>query len=62
MAKHSSSIDDIAERYGISYTTVWRIIKRGELKAVKIGRATRILPQDEDAWVSSLKPMGRTAA
>lgn len=32
-----------AEEYsGLSHTTLWRCIKRGEIKAARIGRAVRI--------------------
>ena len=32
----------IAERFGVSVSTVYRLIQSGRLRAVKIGRAVRV--------------------
>lgn len=42
MAKKSYHIDEVAEAYEVSRKTVEREIKRGELEAIRIGRALRI--------------------
>jgi hypothetical protein len=39
--------------YKISRTTAYEEIKAGRLKIRKIGRATRIAPEDAEAWFAS---------
>ena len=48
------SIKSVAERYSISTQTVYREIKRGRLKAKKLGKRTIITEEAEQAWVDSL--------
>ncbi len=36
------SISEVAEHYGIATRTVWRMIARGELRAHRIGKTTRV--------------------
>lgn len=39
---HYMSIDEVAQHYGVSRDTVRRLIRRGELDAIRIGRLLRI--------------------
>lgn len=41
-----SSVPKVAELLGVSKQTVYRLIDRGELRAVHVGRAVRILKTD----------------
>jgi len=41
-------------RGGISRTKLYELIGAGELKAIKIGRSTRIVASDLRDWVASL--------
>lgn len=50
------SIEDAAESAGIGRTTLYALIKAGELKARKVGRRTIILPADLDAFLNALAP------
>lgn len=43
------TITDVAQMLHLSTTTIWRHVRRGELKAVKIGRSYRIRRSDLDA-------------
>lgn len=49
------SIEETAQAFGIGRTNVFRLIKEGQLKAVKIGRRT-VIPTDEvQAFMARLK-------
>ena len=50
----ASSILDFRARYGLGHATVYRLIADGRLRAVKLGRRTLILAEDEAAWLKSL--------
>jgi excisionase family DNA binding protein len=45
-------IDDFAQCFGISRRTVWELIARGEIEALKIGRRTLITAESAEAWRS----------
>jgi excisionase family DNA binding protein len=45
------SIDELAERWGVSTRTVQRQIKSGALRAYRIGRLVRISPADADDFL-----------
>ena len=47
------SIRDVAARFGVSYNTVHRMIERGELRPIKLGRCTRIPTAQIDAILAS---------
>jgi excisionase family DNA binding protein len=52
--KGASSVLDFRARYGLGHATVYRLIADGHLRAVKLGRRTLILAEDEAAWRKSL--------
>lgn len=37
------SLDEVAYRLGVSRTTLWRLVKQGELETVRIGSRTFVL-------------------
>lgn len=41
--------------YSISVTHFYRLVKRGEIIVIKVGRATRIGVDDAEAWAASLR-------
>ncbi|GAB5486834.1 MAG: hypothetical protein Pars2KO_04040 [Parasphingorhabdus sp.] len=43
-----------SEEYGISISSIYREVESGRLKMLKIGRASRIVKDDMEAWMSSL--------
>ena len=43
------TITEVAHMLNLSTTTIWRHVRRGDLKAVKIGRSYRIRRSDLDA-------------
>ena len=48
-------VREFAQDNGISEAKTWDMIAKGELKAVKVGSATRIRAQDAEAWRESLQ-------
>lgn len=58
------TITDVAEMLHLSTTTIWRHVRRGDLKAVKIGRSYRIRRSDLDALLADaeLKALAPTPA
>ena len=36
------SLKEVAEMLGVTYNTVWNLIKANKIKAVKVGRVLRI--------------------
>jgi excisionase family DNA binding protein len=48
------SIREFCARYGICRDTFYRELKRGRLRAMKLGRKTIVLRADADTWAASL--------
>ena len=44
------SIRQTADLLGVHYNTVYRMVRRGELEAVKVGRIIRIADEDIEEW------------
>ena len=55
---HSRGIRDFACAHGLSVPTVYRMIERGELVALKAGRRSIITSHDESLWLASLPHVG----
>ncbi|PWT86821.1 MAG: hypothetical protein C5B58_00780 [Acidobacteria bacterium] len=52
-ASNLHSIDELAERWGVSTRTLQRQIKSGALRAHRIGRLVRISDDDAEAFLSN---------
>lgn len=48
------SISEFRARFGIGATLTYELLKTGKLRAVKIGRCTRISLESAEAWAKSL--------
>jgi len=48
------SLKEVAEMLGVTYNTVWNLIKAGRIASVKVGRSLRI----EQSEVDRLKREG----
>ena len=46
------SIKEVAEQLGVERTTVWRLINRGELKALRVLSTYRVSPADLAAYIA----------
>ena len=44
------SIRETADLLGVHYNTVYRMVRRGELEAYKVGRIIRISDEDIEEW------------
>jgi len=49
------TVDEAARRLSIAHSTLYPLIRRGELASVRIGRSRRIAVQDLDDFVSRLR-------
>jgi excisionase family DNA binding protein len=49
--------DVVQKRLQVSRTTLWQLRRRGELKAVAIGRAVRFRESDVDALLNKRTPV-----
>lgn len=47
------SVDDVAQRLGVSRLTIYRRIRRGELPASPVGRTWRIRVSDVDGYLDA---------
>lgn len=45
--------DELAERWGLNRATVYRLVQRGELPALRIGGSIRIDPREAEKWLYS---------
>jgi excisionase family DNA binding protein len=43
---------EVADHLRVSSMTVYRLIKSGELRAVRVGKAYRLLEDDVDAYIA----------
>lgn len=55
------TLGEFAARFALSRPTIYRLVERGELRLVKIGRASRIRREDAEAWAARLPSVGRAA-
>ena len=59
------SVEELARRFGVNATTVYRLTKRGRLPGFKIGNQWRFSPAMLERWItdqltgSPRKPSGR---
>jgi excisionase family DNA binding protein len=44
------TLDDVAARWGVSPRTVQRLVRRGALRCLRIGRQMRFRPEDIAAY------------
>lgn len=48
-------VDEFCQAYRLSRPTLYRLVARGEIRLVKIGRASRIRREDAERWAASLR-------
>ncbi len=44
------TVAEVAQRWRVCGKTVWRLLRRGKLRAVKVGRATRIRESEVERY------------
>jgi excisionase family DNA binding protein len=47
------TVGQVCAYLNVGKTTVYELMKKGELKAIKVGKATRFNPAQVLAWVGS---------
>ena len=45
--------DDVAEILNVSPSTAYRLMRRGEIPTIRMGRAVRVRPEDLEGFISS---------
>jgi excisionase family DNA binding protein len=50
------SVREVADALAVSRVTVWRLVRRGELRPVRVGRAVRFRPEDVERVVREGAP------
>jgi excisionase family DNA binding protein len=55
--KPAKSISQFGDDWGFGREKIYDLIASGQLRAVKVGKQTRILAADEAAFVASLPPL-----
>lgn len=48
------TLKQCSEEYGVSVSSIYREVSYGRLTLRKIGRASRILREDMEAWIEAL--------
>ena len=51
--KRLLTLEDACEQLQVSEATIRRLVKDGELRVVRIGRAIRVRPEDLDAFIQA---------
>jgi len=54
IAKETFTVRELCGRYGICRATFYAEVKRGRLRAIKLGKKTIVMRADADAWAASL--------
>lgn len=54
IAKETFTVRELCARYGICRATFYAEVKRGRLRAIKLGKKTIVMRADADAWAASL--------
>ena len=51
-AQRYLTVDEVAGRFGVNASTVYRLAQRGQLPAFKVGGQWRFHPEMLEAWVA----------
>ncbi len=60
-SRRAMSVRTVAQTIDAGESTVWKLIKQKRLRAVKMGRSTRVLPEALDAFIAGLPSIGEAA-
>jgi len=52
------TVEEVARRFGVNVTTVYRLVKRGKLPAFKIGSQWRFSEHRLEEWVADRERIG----
>jgi excisionase family DNA binding protein len=51
-------VRDVAQRLALPKSSVYMLIQRGDLPAVRFGKALRVMPQDLEVYVAASRLVG----
>jgi excisionase family DNA binding protein len=57
-SKEAFAVREFCDRYGICRDTFYSEVKRGRLRALKVGKKTLVLKSDAESWAKSLPELG----
>lgn len=52
------TVNEVAERFGVNVTTVYRLVKQGRLPAFKVGNQWRFSQDRLEEWVADRERIG----
>ncbi len=52
------TVEEVAKRFGVNVTTVYRLVKRGRLPAFKVGNQWRFSEARLEEWVADRELVG----
>ena len=52
------TVEEVARRFGVNVTTVYRLVQRGKLPAFKIGNQWRFSDRRLEEWVADRERLG----
>ena len=55
---HYLNVEDVAKRFGITVTTVYRLVQQGRLPAFKVGHQWRFSEARLEEWVADRERIG----
>ena len=58
MTNQYLTVGEVAKRFGVNATTVYRLVQRGKLPAFKIGKQWRFSERRLDEWVADRERVG----
>lgn len=60
--KEFLSLEEVADKLGVTYQLIYRLVRSGELPAVRLGKLYRVASADLDAYLAKSKsaPTGGT--
>jgi excisionase family DNA binding protein len=61
-SKEAFAVREFCDRYGICRDTFYGEVKRGRLRALKVGKRTLVLKSDAESWAKSLPELGTVGA
>lgn len=57
--KEFLSLEDVAERLGVTYQLIYRLVRACEIPAVRVGKLYRIPRKDLDAYLEKSKQVAK---
>ena len=58
MTKQFLTVEEVAKRFSVNVTTVYRLVQRGKLPAFKIGNQWRFSERRLEEWVADRERVG----